>query len=108
VVQDFSITLSPGKEWHSKPIPLSRGNLVTLTALSNRRMYAGLFSRAEYARRRAAVFGAFSFEPGTDRPSFTSRIRIEEDDDYYLVFRLSTFAPGSAQIDVRWAVVGGD
>jgi hypothetical protein len=99
-IQDFDVELSPDREWRSKPIRLTEGTRVTLTATGAANFYAGLFSREEYVKR-TAVRGPFGFDFGSDRASFTDEIPIAKTDDYYLVFRVGVFSRAQT-IRVRW------
>lgn len=89
--EEFDVDLTPGSEWHSTAIRLETGQVVTLTCTSLKRFYAGLFSRAEYTKRKGAAGGAFDFLPGSDRRAFTTRVGVDQTDDYYIVLRVSVF-----------------
>ena len=99
---EFPVVIATGKEWHSKPITLHEGDIVTVTALGNDKFYAGFFDRVTYVRRRGTALGSFAFDFGTDKLSWTTRKTLEEDDDYYLVFRAGVFTSGFTTISVRW------
>jgi hypothetical protein len=103
MAEEFTIELESGHEWHSKPIRLDAGDVVTVSATSENRFFAGLFDREEYFRRRRAIAGAFDFLPGSDRPQFTLKFQVPETEDYYLVFRVSVFR-SNQKINVRWIV----
>ena len=101
---EFVVELSSGGEWHSEAIRLQPRDHLTITALGNDRFYAGLFRRPYYVQYRAAAGGAFAFDFGDDRRSWTLDDTLEKDDDYYLVFRVGVFTPGTTTIKVRWLV----
>ena len=100
-VRKFEVELGPGEEWHSDPYELRADDLVTLSCRRNHKFYAGLFERETYFELRGAAGGAFGFEFGTDRRGFTARVRVGEDEEYYLVLRVGVFAPGTTTIEVR-------
>ena len=90
-IQEFDVKLESDQEWHSKPMRLREGTVVTLTATGSADFYAGLFQREVYVRMRAQI-GGFDFSFGSDLRSFTHRYQIESTDDYYLVFRVGVFS----------------
>lgn len=101
---EFVIELRSGEEWHSEAIHLLPRDHFTVTALGNDRFYAGLFRRPYYVQYRGAAGGAFKFDFGEDRRSWTLDDTLEKDDDYYLVFRVGVFTAGTTTIKVRWLV----
>lgn len=100
---EFPVILQSGREWHSSAIPLAAGDTLTITIIGNDRFYAGLFSREAYVRfRGAGPAGAFGFNFGADRVTWTNRIQVRESDDWYLVIRVGTFTPGMTNLRIRW------
>lgn len=96
--------MTSSHEWHSRPIALAAGDTFTVTILGNDRFYAGLFSREFYVRYRGTgVGGAFGFNFGADRVSFTDRVHVTEPDDFYLVIRVGRFTPGQTTLKLRWS-----
>lgn len=100
VLFNDTIPLDAGKEWHSTAIDLRQGDIVTVSAEGDGKFYAAFLDREAYHRRRGAVAGMFDFELGTDRRGWTTRILVQQDDEYYLVFRVSTFQ-GKTNVHAR-------
>ena len=94
------IGLKPGGEWHTKPIELHKGDILTISASGNEKFYAGIFDRVEYHRKVGADGGMFGFEFGTDSRGFTHRVQAKSYEDYYVVLRVGIFS-GSARIQCR-------
>lgn len=101
LLKEEDISLDPGREWHSKPIRLNPGDRLVISATGNGRFYAGLFDRVTYHRLVGAAGGAFAFEFGSDRRGFTDTVRADEDEDYYLVYRVGAFTPRTVTIHSR-------
>ncbi len=100
VIFEGEIELNSGQEWHSEPILLDKGTVVTLQARGQSKFYAGFFPREEYFRKRNPP-NPFKFNWGSDKPQYTVRISIPEAEYYYLVFRVGVFAgPGPVAISV--------
>lgn len=81
---DKSCKLTAGSELHYR-FEFKKGEEVTFTVISDEPIFAGLFSREEYASLRSGSM--FGFAPGTDCRTITRQREIETDDDYYLVLR---------------------
>lgn len=101
---DQLVDLPPGREWHSEPLSLLEGDVVTVSASSTQRFYAAFADREEYHRKIGAVAGAFSFEFGTDRRGYTVRQEISLPENYYLVLRVGVFGD-TASIRARVEVL---
>jgi len=100
VLTDEIIKMKPDEEWH-KNFELKKGSAITITCVSNMNFYTGFFHRDEYIKnRKAGILGTFNFEFGGDRPQYTKKMVIPEDDDYYLVIRVGVFS-GNAEIHVK-------
>src|SRR5439155_2957336 len=97
VLLNRTFTIEPEEEQHEE-FELSKGDLVTVTCTADENFYAGLFPRAEYIEKRG--MGAFGFSFGTDKPQFTTKVEIPEDDDYYLVLRVGVFS-GTGRIHAK-------
>lgn len=104
VLAEQDIQLTSGQEWHSKPLELFEGDVVTVSATGNDKFYAGLYSRPAYIRRRGAAAGMFDFPFGGDRRGFTTKETIAETDDYYVVLRVGVFTPGTTTVHLRVVV----
>ncbi len=96
VVLNRLFTLKSEDEEHQE-FEFSKGDVVTVTCTADENFYAGLFPREEYVSKRGTMFG---FVFGTDKPQYTTRREIPEDDDYYLVLRVGVFS-GTARIRVK-------
>jgi hypothetical protein len=108
VLFDDSFDLAPGKEWHSNPFGLTKGDDLSVTATSPQRFYAGFFDKAQYARIRSAGPGAFPFSFGKDEVMHDVTYRIPATTDYIIVFRRGVFshsAPIQAKV-VRTLALG--
>ena len=91
VIFNETISLKAGREWH-KDFSFNSGDIVTITGLSDNAFYAGFFSREEYVnQRKGGFFGGFNFEFDSDKSQYTTREKISQDDDYYLVIRVSSW-----------------
>lgn len=100
VLLDREIGLSPGGEWYSEPFSLKAGDVVTVSSTSDENFYAGFFPREAFHRRYGRRGEPFVFEYGTDSAAYTRRLRIPEDDDYYLVVRVGVFS-GAGRVKAR-------
>lgn len=90
VIFEGEIELNSGQEWHSEPILLDKGIVVTLQARGQSKFYAGFFSREDYFRKRNPP-NPFKFSWGSDKPQYTIKMSIPETEYYYLVFRVGVF-----------------
>jgi len=94
ILMDKTIKLDADEEFHEE-FELEKGDVITITCISEYEFYAGFFPREEYIRRRTSgIFGAFNFELFTNTPEYTKKVKIKEDDDYYLVIRVGVFGGG--------------
>ena len=103
-IHSFKVELDSGDEWHSDPLDLREGDLVTLSCRGDGRFYAGIYDRTDYHDLRGSEGGAFGFEFGTDRRGYTERFEVPEDDEYYVVLRVGVFTTGPVTINVRLKV----
>ena len=100
-IQERDQILPGGKEYHSEPIQVEPGELVTLTAHGNHPFYAALLTREEYFAKGGPSVKEFPFQFGTDRVAFTARRGIGPvPDDLYVVVRVGVFS-GTARIHVK-------
>lgn len=100
MLMDKVIGLDPDEEWEEE-IELERGDIITVTCTADESFYADFLPREEYVQQRTSgVLGSFGFPFGSDCPQFTKRVKIPEDDDYYLVVRVGVFS-GTARIRVK-------
>jgi hypothetical protein len=86
------LQVKSGAEWHSVPIPLGAGDVITLSAHAPEVFYAGIFSREEYFARGGPSAEMFDFPFGSDRKAVTRRRTVQDADDYYLVFRVGVWS----------------
>lgn len=103
-VDEIEVKLDSGEEWHSEPYELREGDIVTLSCRGNDKFYAGLFPREDYYELRGSEGGAFGFEFGTDRRGYTERVKVPEDEEYYIVLRVGVFTPGTTTLNVRFKI----
>ncbi len=89
VLLDGDISLRVGTEWHSKGISLEMGDIVTIEAVAPSNFYAEFAPREKYYRRVGSAGGAYPFEVGTARRGWTTKVVVEETDNWYMVFRVS-------------------
>jgi hypothetical protein len=109
VLFDESFNLDSGREWHSNPFRLTKGDDLSITATSPRRFYVGLFEKAQYDRMRGAGPGAFPFPFGKDEVMFDTTHRITATTDFVLVFRRGVFSEGGpVQVKVVRTLPLGD
>jgi len=100
ILVDEEIKIGSGKEKEYE-FELNKGDVVTITCMGNGKFYAGFFNREDYIQRRSAgIGGAFGFNFGDDCPEYTTKVDIPEDDDYYLVLRVSVLS-GTTRIRVK-------
>jgi hypothetical protein len=92
VLSTEQVSLLPGREWHSDPIVLAKGDRLVLEASGSGRFYAGLFDRRAYHRLSATSGGAFGFEFGTDKRQVTDEITADRSDTFYVVIRVGVFS----------------
>ena len=97
VLLDKTFTLKSEEEQHEE-FELLKGDIVTVTCTADENFYAGLFTREDYIKKRGG--GPFGFVFGTDKPQFTTRVEIPEDDDYYFVLRVGAFS-GTGRIRTK-------
>jgi len=96
VLLEKTFALKSDEEQHEE-FEFSKGDVVTVTCTADENFYAGLFPREEYIKKRS---NPFSFSFGTDKPQYTTKVEIPEDDDYYLVLRVGVFS-GTGRIRVK-------
>jgi hypothetical protein len=97
--EETKIRSEEEKEWELED--LKKGDILTITCKGNENFYAGVFQREEFINKRSAgIGGAFNFPFGSDRPQFTKKLTIIEDDDYFLIIRVGYFS-GTARIDIK-------
>jgi hypothetical protein len=100
IIYNESIKLPPDYEFH-KSFDLKKGDTITVTCLGTSHFYFGFYPRNEFVTLRKKDMGMFGFEPGTDDCQFTKEIKIEKNDDYYLVLRRSMWQPDSTEVQVK-------
>jgi len=100
---DKTIDLGSGREILWK-LTLKKGSTITITCASNSAFHkfkAGFYQREEFFRRKpTSIFNGFSFGRGSEKPHFTCKVKIAEDDDYYFVVHTGLYF-GIAQIKVE-------
>jgi hypothetical protein len=99
-IQEFTVNLQPGREWHSKAIRVQVGDSIDITCTGTGLFYAGLFDVDAYVEARQQSLLRFPFVLGSARTAF-HLVRRGEDSDYYLVLRNSGWATSRVQIRVR-------
>ncbi len=101
ILVDETVKVESEEEVDWRLEDLRRGDVITVTALADENFYAGLYSREGFVTRRKSFLGeALDFPFATDKPQFTKRLIINEDDDYYLVIRVGFFS-GTTHIEVK-------
>lgn len=92
-IVDETVELTTGHERHLQ-FHLRKDDTITATCKARTKFYADFLTRPEYTKRvNGAGPGMFNFDFGTDDTGFTTKARIEDDDDYYLVLRNGVFSP---------------
>lgn len=95
--------LGKGLERHVQ-FHLRSNDTITVICGARTKFYAGFFDREEYTSKvNADGPGMFRFEFGSDTKGFTTKSRVESEDDYFLVLRNGVFSP-RAQISVQVSV----
>lgn len=99
-----TIDLRSRKSWEKK-LTLKKGDKVTVTCSSVLPLFkfkAGLYSREDYFKRKPMNFlDEFKFGRQTSKPHFTCKVRITEDDDYYLLIKADPYSAGVALINIE-------
>jgi len=101
LVFEGKVTLAPAKEWHSKPLWFRRGDRVTFTARSERKVFAGLHAQRKYSDQ-GQVEGAYTILSRTGAAPFVEK-KVRENGDYYVVLRKGRFGE-SSEVEVRVTV----
>ncbi|MCL4309060.1 MAG: hypothetical protein M1126_06880 [Candidatus Thermoplasmatota archaeon] len=100
ILLDQAIVLDAGHEWFSDPFHLLEHDLVDVTATANENFYAGFFPREEFVKRYGRGGEPFFFRYGSDRAAYTTRLVVDEEDEFYFVLRVGVFS-GKARIHAR-------
>jgi len=89
---DETIELNPDQEWVQMFFFLE-GEKIIITCISSGDFYAGFFQREDFINlRTSGAGGTFGFKFGTNTPQYTEKVTIKEEDDYYLVLRVSNLS----------------
>ena len=100
ILLDQTIALETGHEWFSDPFHLFTDDLVDVTATADENFYAGFFPREEFVERYGRGGEPFFFRYGSDRAAYTTRLVVDEEDEFYFVLRVGVFS-GKARIHAR-------
>lgn len=86
IIFEDELQIQGNQEWHEN-FEFKKGDIVTVTCTGDEKFYADFLHREKFID--GCSDGAFKFEWYSDRESFTKKAKIPEDDDYYLVIRVS-------------------
>lgn len=83
---------------------LKKGTSITITCDSNsiyHQFKAGFYSREEFFKRKPTdIFKGFNFGKNSEKPHYTHKTKVPEDDDYYFVINAGLYF-GTARIKIE-------
>lgn len=81
---------------------LSKGEILVITCISTLPFLAGFYPRESYIRKRnEGLFGGFSFGNKAEKKSYTEKVKITQNDDYWFVVQAGGFLPAHHSIAVE-------